>query len=109
MRIRIFYNIVNSPYRDFQELTPEQASQAISNAYWNPIRSQAPQVDQIELYVDSPGRNTDWEPELGLVFNRGIYQGIGLGGTTWANRIEEKFRSFIGKHIQPELLTEYLT
>lgn len=84
MRIR-FFGDENDRFSEFQDLTINEAGEAVDLM-----------LPFMELYLDAPGRDPKWEPELGLVFRFGVYRGFGLGGTEWSKPIETKFFEFIG-------------
>ena len=87
MRIRAF----GSPYDDFQDLTLEQAGEAVERS--------ANEGFTIELYLDPPGRNPKWEPALGLIFKDGVYICHGLGDNEFSRPIQAKFAPLIGKTV----------
>lgn len=69
-------------YRD--RLVPTKASPVISHNLSD--------IDDTDEFVSDPDT-----PNIGLVFNNGVYISIGLGGDQFSDIIEKHFEPFMGK------------
>lgn len=92
------------PFKDFENISIEQTFEAIEY-------SKSPSNPFVELYLSS--RDWKWkEPQLGLVFENGVYIGHGLGDEkgaspeSWATKVVNLFKPFKNQSISKEMLTK---